>query len=82
MLNNYYRWQQNNGKFHPTFETDYSRLNRYKYYQYVGAGAGIMFAGTVWNPNFVNRRSWYMRKVSIALWGLIGFNFARRYYED
>lgn len=46
------------------------------------AGLGVLFAGTVWNPNFVNRRSWYMRKIAIAGWALIGFNLGRRYYED
>ena len=43
---------------------------------------GIMFAGTVWNPNFVKRRSWYMRKIAIATWGVIGFNFGRKFYVD
>ena len=41
-----------------------------------------MFAGTVWNPNFVKRRSWYMRKIAIVWWGLVGFNLGKRYYED
>ena len=50
--------------------------------QYVGAGFGFLFAGTVWNPNFVNRRSWYMRKISLGVFALIGYNLGRRYYED
>ena len=41
-----------------------------------------MFAGTVWNPNFVKRRSWYMRKIAIAGFALIGYNFGARYYDD
>ena len=49
---------------------------------YVGALAGILFAGTVWNPNFVKRRSYYMRKFSIFGFGLIGFNLGVRYLED
>ena len=57
-------------------------MNRMYYYQYASAGAGVLFAGTVWNPNFVKRRSWYMRKIAILGWGLIGYGLGRRYYED
>ena len=52
------------------------------YFQYLTSAVGVVFAGTVWNPNFVKRRSWYMRKIAIFGWALIGFGFGRRYYED
>ena len=82
MLANYYKWQMQNGQFHPTFQQDYNRMRRMYYYQYVTAAGGVLFAGTVWNPNFVKRRSWYMRKIAIGVWGLIGFGLGRRFYED
>ena len=82
MLGNYYKWQAANGQFHPSFKADHSKIGRYYMYQYASAGVGVMFAGTVWNPNFVKRRSWYMRKIALVTWGLIGFGLGRRYYED
>ena len=41
-----------------------------------------MFAGCVWNPNFLRRRSYYAKKFSIGMWGLIGFSLAKRYMDD
>ena len=41
-----------------------------------------MFAATVFNPNFVKRRSWYMKKIAAVTWTLIGYNLANRYYQD
>ena len=41
-----------------------------------------MFALTIWNPNYMKRRSWYMRKVSILFFGNVGWNFNRKFYED
>ena len=49
------------------------------YYQYLGAFAGILFAGTVVNPNFVKRRSWYMKKFSVVAFGLIGLAYTKRF---
>ena len=59
-----------------------SKLNRLKFTSYLGAIGGFTFAATVINPNFIKRRSWYMRKIAIAAWGSIGYNFGRRYYQD
>ena len=50
--------------------------------QYVGTMVGVAFAGTVWNPNFVKRRSYYMRKIAIGWWGLVGFNLGAKYFDD
>ena len=81
-LNNYVRWSTRQGHFHPEMQRDLTKINRARLNQYAGAGAGILFAGTVWNPNFVKRRSWYMRKIAVVGWGLVGFSLGRRYYED
>ena len=82
MMLNYRMWQEKTGTFHPTFQQDFNRIQRYNYYRYVGAGVGVMFAGVVWNPNFVNRRSWYMRKIAIAAWALVGYEFTNRFFKD
>tara|TARA_B110000503_G_scaffold123810_1_gene189740 strand:+ start:265 stop:492 length:228 start_codon:yes stop_codon:yes gene_type:complete len=52
------------------------------YYKYAGAGAGVLFAGTVINPNFLRRRSWYGKKMMIGWCGVVGYAFAHRYFED
>ena len=82
MLRNHVQWQRQHGRFHEEFDRDLSELNRSWSMQYVYAGLGVLFAGAVWNPNFVNRRSFYMKKITPLVWGLIGFNFGRRFYED
>ena len=43
---------------------------------------GVVFALTVWNPNFTKARSWYMRKFTTLMWGNIGFNWGYKYYND
>ena len=43
---------------------------------------GALFALTVVNPNYVKRRSWYLRKINLGIFGAIGYNFAARYQED
>ena len=45
-------------------------------------GIGVIFAATVINPNYLMRRSWYMRKVQLALWGTVGWNVGHKYYGD
>ena len=69
-------------KFHPEFESDLSYLGFLKNLRYLGAGAGITFAATVVNPNYMSRRSYYGRKLQCVLWGLIAFNLVDRYYQD
>ena len=83
MLKNYVAQHQSLGyKFHPEMQKDVSRIGFYEKLRYVGAVAGITFAGTVWNPNYCKRNSFYARKFSIVLWGIFGYNLANRYYQD
>ena len=83
MLKNYVDWKvSNGGGFHPTFEQDRNRIWWLHKYQFIGAGVGVLFAGCVINPNFIRRRSYYAKKFSIGLWGLIGFSLAKKYYDD
>ena len=82
MLTNYYEWQIKNGKFSPQFRNDLRRLNGYQVVPYFTGAAGVLLAGTVINPNFVKRRSYYMRKLNIFAFGLLAFNLGVRYLED
>ena len=43
---------------------------------------GVFFALVVVNPNFVNRRSWYMRKANIGIFYLIGWELGNKFYKD
>ena len=82
MLSNYLEWQIQNGRLNPQFHDDLKRLRGYQVVPYLSGACGVLFAGTVWNPNFVKRRSYYMRKFAIFGWGLLGFNLGVRYLED
>ena len=82
MLRSYNFWHLRHHHFHPEFSKDLQWISRLEICQYLGAFAGIMFAGTVWNPNYVKRRSWYMRKFAIVAWGSIGWMFFKRYHDD
>ena len=83
MLRNYVKQHQAMGnKFHPEFESDLNRLKMLKGVSYAGALGGFMFAATVINPNFIKRRSWYMRKIQLFAWGVVGYNLGHRYYTD
>jgi len=42
----------------------------------------VLFAGCVINPNFIRRRSYYAKKISIGVWGMVGFSLGKRYYDD
>ena len=50
--------------------------------QYVLGGVGAIFALTVVNPNYINRKSWYLRKFSVMYFTLVGYSFGKRYYID
>ena len=64
MLNNYIKQHQAMGyKFHPEFESDLSYLKILKTSRWFGAAAGVTFAATVVNPNYMSRRSYYGRKI-------------------
>ena len=67
---------------HPTFEKDMANIRFWKNMRYVLWGAGALFALTVYNPNFVARRSWYMRKFSVVVFGGVGYAFGNKFYAD
>ena len=74
MMKNYVDWKvQHGGGFHPELESDKNKIWWYHKYKYLGAFSGVLFAGCVMNPNFIRRRSYYMKKISIAWCGLVGY---------
>ncbi len=42
----------------------------------------MIFAATIFNPNYTLRRSWYLRKFSLFAFGVIGFAYGRKDYEN
>ena len=83
MLRNYVTQHLAAGyKFHPEYESDASYCRTLKRMAYMGGIAGVVFAATVVNPNYLSRRSYYLRKIQCVLWGTIGYNLVNRYYED
>ena len=83
MMKDYVKVHQEKGqKFHPQFESDVSAVHRYAGSRYLFAGAGALFALTVFNPNFTRRRSWYFRKFSVFAFGVVGWNWGNKLYKD
>lgn len=78
MLRNYIQWHEANGRFYDGYESDKSRLKVLSGMKWAYAGAGVVFAGTIINPNFTARTSFYLRKVNIVLWALIGYHWGRK----
>ena len=83
MMRNYMMWSQQNNHVYPDYQSDLNTLWRLRcVYQPASMLGGFMFAGMVWNPNFVKRTSWYVRKFSLVGWTIIGYLFANRYIND
>ncbi len=82
MFKNYLDEHKQHQALYPEFEADQARLRHYKRMMYVYGAIGGLFALTVWNPNFIRRRAWYMKKISFATWALIGYQYGRKFYQD
>ena len=42
------------------------------------AFSGFCFAGIIINPNFTSRNSYYLRKINVVLFALIGYSWGRK----
>merc|ERR1740117_101528 len=82
MLKNYKDWSLKTGNCSPTLENDIAWIQRYNLMKWAFFGLGAVFALTVVNPNFVKRRSWYLRKINVVVFGTIGYTYIQRYQED
>ena len=50
-------------------------MNYATYMKWFWTGASGAFAAAIFNPNFTKRRSWYMRKFNIIIFGAIGYQW-------
>ena len=82
MMGIYLNQQVATGNMYPEFQADVKRINYYSNMMYVYSGIGALFALTVWNPNFIRRRAWYMKKISLGIWTLIGWQYGRKWWND
>ena len=74
-LIDYLDWHRKELKFYDGFESDLGRSVRLRMMMKVWAGAGVVFAGIVYNPNFTSRNSFYLRKITPIVFGMAGWAY-------
>ena len=72
-LSDYVNWHQEHHHFHENYHSDKRWRNFYSSFKYVLAAGGVIFAGTVFNPNYTSRNSWYLRKMTPIFFASIGY---------
>ena len=78
MLREYIQWHESNHRFYDGYESDKRKLHFLGAAKWGWAFGGFCFAGTIINPNFTAKSSFYMRKVNVVLWALIGYHWGRK----
>lgn len=78
MVREYIRWHETNHRFYDSYESDKSKLRVLAGMKYAYAFGGFCFAGTILNPNFTAKSSFYLRKFNVVLWALIGYHWGRK----
>ncbi len=78
MLREYIQWHEKNARFYDGYEADKKKLLFLGASKWAWGFAGFCFAGTIINPNFTSKSSFYMRKVNVVLWALIGYAWGRK----
>jgi len=78
MLRNYIQWHETNGRFYEGYDSDKSHLKMLGAMKWAYGFGGFVFAGTIINPNFTAKSSFYLRKVNVVLWALIGYSWGRK----
>ena len=82
MFRDYISWHEKNHHFHSNYESDQRLLSFLNLTKYLWAGAGILLAGMVVNPNYTSPRSFYLRKLNVVIFAWLGFSFGMRNYEN
>ena len=78
-LREYIHWHETNGKFYDGYQHDKRKLHFLSAMRWAWAGAGVSFAAIIINPNFTSKfQSFYLRKFSCLLFGLIGYHWGRK----
>ena len=78
MLREYINWHETTARFYEGYQSDKKKLHFFGLMKYAYAFGGFCFAGTIVNPNFTARNSFYMRKINLVLWASIGYAWGRK----
>ena len=78
MLREYIQWHEKNHRFYEGYEYDKSKLKFFGGMKYVWGFTGFTFAATIINPNFTSKSSFYMRKINLFMWTIIGYAWGRK----
>ena len=77
-LKTYLNWHRTNARFYDNFENDLSAQKLMRYQTWAYTLGAVAFAATVINPNFTQRRSYYMRKIVPFMMGLSAYQYGYR----
>ena len=77
-LGEYLQWHRENHHFHDGFERDLATQKRMRFQTWGMTFVSVSFAATVINPNFTQRRSYYIRKIIPFMAGVIGYQYGYR----
>ena len=74
----YLQWHRTNHRFHDSFESDMARQKMMRYQTYAYVVGAIAFSAVVINPNFTQRRSYYVRKFIPLMSGIVAYQYGYR----
>ena len=77
-LREYLLWHKENHHFHADFESDVRRMKWLRWQTWIMSGSAVVFAAVFINPNFTQRRSYYMRKIVPFMSGLVAYQYGYR----
>ena len=77
-LKEYINWHRINHRFYDEFESDLQWQKLYRYRTWALTLGGVAFAAVVINPNFTQRRSYYMRKIIPFMTGVVSYQWGYR----
>ncbi len=78
MLKEYIHWHEQNHRFYDGYQSDKSKLHFLSAAKWAWAFGGFCFAGTIINPNFTSKSSFYMRKFNVLLFAGIFYAWGRK----
>ena len=77
-LKEYINWHRANHRFYDNFESDLTRQKLMRFQTWAFTLGGVAFAAMVINPNFTQRRSYYMRKIVPFMVGAVCYQYGYR----
>ena len=77
-LKEYLQWHKTNARFYDGFDSDLTKYKLLGYQKWAMVMSSVAFAAVVINPNFTQRRSFYMRKFVPFMFGLVAYQYGYR----